>query len=464
MLRLFAAQLKNLKAKNKKLRKKIKKKSSRNTSNAAASNTIATTTTKPEKSSYVSFPKLKKDTVFGKWYLKVISNLTDPRFVNLYDPSRDDVILDGSVDPEANSQLYRSLLNTMDDKIVDSFLERTYLRGDGVALLDAIKQKFQRKWNRLERNSKMRDRITLKQNKDENIDDFSIRVSRMSKQVILNGCTPMINELRDKFILGLRSKHFLEIQKRVDDLPPLWTTRVYTDLPLIAQAYLDNAVELEGTSDAKKQPSHNDDDSSRQSSRSTNGSKDQRRQRAIHAAIMAGTFRVQDYLHQVQPGAYIYHGRMHRGGIVGCNNLAAQYKKAENLGVQNTPLATQIALLEQTQSVLHNHYQQRQNMPPRAPMAPPQQPRPQFQQPYRPPQQQTPYQPSPQMPYQTYYQKPPATANYTQFESLSEFLQQEPIPSEAMSSLTENYSNNTGPRYSAFLTQRSINLLDNFST
>lgn len=180
----------------------------------------------------------------------------------------------------------------MDDKIKNTFLERTSPREDGVALLDKIKPKCQRRWNRLECNTKMREWIMIKQNKEKSIDDFSIRLGLMSKQVVLNGYSPMVDELRDKFILGFRSKHFFKVQIRVNDLPSSWTTHVYMNLSPIAQTYLDNAIELKGSSDAKQQSSQNDDEPSKKSNRTTTSSKDQRRQRTIHTAIMTGTFRV----------------------------------------------------------------------------------------------------------------------------------------------------------------------------
>ena len=85
--------------------------------------------------------------------------------------------------------------------------------------------------------------INVKQLPKETINIFFIRVSRLSKQVVLNGYLPASNELREKFILGLTSRHFLDIQKRLDDLPLSWNVS-YHELPTVAQAYLDNVIFL----------------------------------------------------------------------------------------------------------------------------------------------------------------------------------------------------------------------------
>lgn len=101
----------------------------------------------------------------------------------------------------------------------------------------------------------------------------------------MNGYSPAYNELRDKFILGLRDKHFLDIQKRIDDLPNTLTACTYHEPHVTAQTYLDNAKILEGSNPT----STNDNYQSSRTSRQSISGKDQRRQRAIHAAIMDGT-------------------------------------------------------------------------------------------------------------------------------------------------------------------------------
>lgn len=61
----------------------------------------------------------------------MISSITDPKF---YDSYQDDIIRDGSPDKDLNDQMYRLLILCLDTSIEDLFLEKQYLRGDGVAL------------------------------------------------------------------------------------------------------------------------------------------------------------------------------------------------------------------------------------------------------------------------------------------------------------------------------------------
>ena len=435
--------------------------------------TSSTQTSKSDKSSYVSLPKLKDGTDFETWYLKVVSLLTDPRFSNLYDNHCDDIVLDGTIDPEANSLLYRLVIGCLDSNIETLFLEKTSLRGDGVALVRDIRRTYQRLWTGLERNAKLREWINIKQQRNESITDFSIRVGRLSKQAVLNGYMPATNDIREKFVLGLRHHHFLDIQKRMDDLPISWSVPFH-ELATVAQAYLDNANYLDKSSD--RQCSNQDSDNSSQvSHRQSKSAKDQHRQRAIHAAIMAGTFKVQDFIHQVPAGACVYHGTQHMDGPASCNNMLNTYKKAKEAGATNTPLNVQFSLINKTTQVLENHYQQR-------PAYNNQQRQHYNSMPQRPPQQTY---------HQTYHQQyqprpppGPATAHYSQysqysypqqysqppqsFEPLPDFqldeihdaitaLQNDPIPADAISSLTDNYTNNTGkPRYYASLTRKFI--------
>ena len=259
----------------------------------------------------------------------------------------------------------------------------------------------------------------------------------------------------------------------MDDLPLSWNVPFH-ELPTVAQAYLDNANYLDKSSD-RQRSNQESDNSSQVSQRQNKTAKDQRRQRAIHAAIMAGTFKVQDFIHQVPAGACVYHGTQHQGGPASCNNMLNTYNKAKEAGVTNTPLDVQFALLNKANQVLDQHYQQR-------PAYNQQQRQHYNAMPTRPPQQVY------QQPYQRHYQpRPPqgsATANYSQysqysqpnpysqpqqsFEPLPDFqlneihdaitaLNNEPIPADAVSSLTDNYTNNTGkPRYYASLTRKSI--------
>ena len=140
--------------------------------------------------------------------------------------------------------------------------------------------------------------------------------------------------------------HFTAIQEQADGLPRSWKVRNIHQLPLVAQSFLDNKLDIrnlhrdhKGQDRTTPQP-QSQPQQQRNSSIPTPSSitpEVQARRDAVYNAIMAGSFDLCSFLRDTPPGQCVYHFGAHPGGTSACTAIRKLFTRAAERGVHNIP-------------------------------------------------------------------------------------------------------------------------------
>ena len=304
------------------------------------------------RSTSIKFPSLKllDQTSISTWYDLVIPLLKKPKYNSFYDPTIQDIVADGSFDADLNSALYDQLVQPASPTVKEYILSKPALQGDGIALLQDLLFTFNRPWTSRERDRHQAAWLTIRQNRNESIQFFN-RCLKERKKLVTHGVPCSDDDLRLRFLMGLPA-HFTAIQEQADDLPRSWKVRNIHQLPLVAQSFLDNKLDIrnlhrdhKGQDRTTPQP-QSQPQQQRNSSNPTPSSitpEVQARRDAVYNAIMAGSFDLCSFLRDTPPGQCVYHFGAHPGGTSACTAIRKLFTRAAERGVHNIPLDTQLS-------------------------------------------------------------------------------------------------------------------------
>lgn len=274
----------------------------------------------------VKFPSLKtlEQHAISTWYDSILPHLKKPKYSSFYDQTIGNVVPNGNFDPELNSILYDELMSPLAAPVKEYINSKPNLHGNGIVLLQDLLTTFNRPWTTLEKERHQIKWITLRQNRNESLQDFFNRCVAERKKSVAHGIPCSDLDLRHRFIMGLPAQ-FTSVQEQADDLPLKWRVNNIHQLPIVAQEFLDNKTSIRALHRKNKdtstpsgnQTNSNNNNVPRQSQ--NNGPPNvspavQARRDDVYNSIMAGTFNVCSYLPHTPQGQCIYHFNAHPGG------------------------------------------------------------------------------------------------------------------------------------------------------
>ena len=94
--------------------------------------------------------KNSNPTQFREWYNKVLSILSTDEWNDLYDKTNQDIVSQGYLHPSLNNHLYSALLLALKDSVESYIQGMSHLRGDGIAVLIALRKAYRGKLTQIE--------------------------------------------------------------------------------------------------------------------------------------------------------------------------------------------------------------------------------------------------------------------------------------------------------------------------
>ena len=290
------------------------------------------TSTRLEKQpSNSKFPSLSdkncSPTQFRDWYNNIISILTTDEWSALYDAATQDVIPNEHIKPVLNNHFYSALLLCLKDSVEQYIQGMTHLRGDGVAVLLALKTAYKGRLTNIEL-MQLQGKLlggTHFRGRNETVDQFASRTLQISTDLMEHGIHIPPTTLKNSFISGL-GPDFHDIIKDLNRnrLDPEWQPILIKDLIEPARSYLRLQQNLRAHHSIYKQststpsPTPNTPTPQNQQKNPTTDNKnrvqrDNDRKRRIENAIKNGTFKYEDFQKEVDNNKCLYHNSSHPG-------------------------------------------------------------------------------------------------------------------------------------------------------
>ena len=279
---------------------------------------------KPPTSS--TFPKFggKSRDEFLKWETNILNILSTDEWSDLYDYPSQDAVSSGHVNPTLNNHLYKNISNQLTGNAKTIMDAKTHLRGDGISLLQALRQTYKATLNNVTLSAKFAELTggTYFRSATEDIDTFAARTISIAKDLTDNGWPVTSKILKNSFIMRLGPDFTDIIEKHnTNKLPPEWLSHDLNDLMVPAKDHLDLKVALRNHNKSYKQhftqtptPPNSQDNSSTTSTVTSQRQISPQaadRQHRIRIAIENGTYKESMFTPEVKPNCCIWHNTQH---------------------------------------------------------------------------------------------------------------------------------------------------------
>ena len=273
------------------------------------------------------FPKFtgKSRDEFIKWETNVLNILATDDWSDLYDFSSQDAVSSGTLNSKLNNHLYKNISNQLGGSAKTIMDAKTHLRGDGIALLQALRLTYKATLNNVTLSNKFAELTggSYFRAQSEDIDTYAARTITLAKDLNDNGwpVTPMI--LKNSFIMGLGPGFTDIIEKHnTNKLPPEWLSHDLNDLIVPAKDHLDLKLAIRTHNKNYKQhfsqtttnpttPSDATTTTSTNSSQRVISPQAADRQHRIRLAIESGTYKESNFTSEVKPNCCIWHNTNH---------------------------------------------------------------------------------------------------------------------------------------------------------
>ena len=275
----------------------------------------------PNNVSFPTFTGTKDSLSFHRWITIVCGILSTSEWRALYNADTHSYVLDGSNSPTLNNHLYSSLLVKLKGPAADYASSRRDIHGDGVSLLEALRQSYRTVLTPSELVSVERKFNDHSRGRNQAIESFVTDLESMHHDILDNGGHSSRERLHRNFILGLGPEFSAIINHmNMGTLPLEWQCLDLHKLIPTAKMYLQSVLSTRQRNKIYKEVHKPPTTPASQASSSTSTRKQSNvkppgpdtatedRMKRIYTAIYHRKFKISDYEHEVGPGCCVFHG------------------------------------------------------------------------------------------------------------------------------------------------------------